>query len=242
MVLKFIIVAIIAIGFIGLGGLESFSAFGQKTKEQFFGGNGTIITEDGSIITNDSEAKAIIDDTEIPETPKETKSKEKAQAVSESFTQTKSNQARIASDIAALEARKGRARKPFLKKSGAEVVREKERQEQLANIQLKKTGATFSGRGKFGRPKLFANPNFDLGLPSSATKADRDKVIREKALRSGRSRARRLEKRKTDILTRTLSRKSESELLKIAALKGFKFGGRITASNLAKILVKTGGS
>jgi len=242
MVLKFVIAAIVIFGFVGLGGLDTLSAFGQRTKKELLKENGETIIENDDIITNESEAKAIIDDQEIPTTPREKKSDEQTRLIKGDFAPTKSNLARISSDIRKLDTRARNARRPELKKSGAEVVREKERQELLAGAGLRTRGATFGGRGKFGRRKLFGNPNFDLGLPSSATKADRDKVTAQKAVRSGRRTARQLEKKKIDILTKTLSRKSEDELRKIARDKGFKFTGSLTASNLAKVLAKTGGS
>lgn len=90
-------------------------------------------------------------------------------------------------DIERLDARRNKSKgtlKFKKKRSGLNVVALKRLEEQRAS---RTSGLVFSSRirGKQGRAKLFANPNFDLGLSSSATQKDRDFMIAQRNAHRG---------------------------------------------------------
>lgn len=149
--------------------------------------------------------------------------------------------ARQLKDTAKLRKRREQSKNRAFKKSGAEIIRQKNIEEIRAKNVLRQKGATFGGRGKFGREKLFGNSNFDLGLPSSATQADRDRVIARKA-RIDAARARRKARRNNvDIGAKRFQGKTEAELKAIALERGLKITGSVDARTLTNILLRTGG-
>jgi len=234
MVLKFVIAAIIGIAILGGGGLALLTDLGKKTKEEFVGSGGS---ENKS--TLDAEQK----DKEFPQTEKEKKSDEKAGQILSDFKLTKASSQRIESDIFKLDTRREKSkgkRKFFLKKSGTRVVREKERQERRAFTFLRNQGFKFGGTGKFGRPKLFGNPNFDLGLPSSATQKDRERVIARQARRNAKRRLILLRNKQRLQIQSQFKGKSQAELIKIAESRGLKIHGGLDAKQLAGILQRIG--
>ncbi len=231
MVLKFIIVAIAVIAFLGGGGLNVISSFTKKDEE---------LGE--TDIRNGSEQKAITEDVEIPTTPKEKKSQDQSNLILK-LTERKEAKKRQEEDIKKLDTRKEKAitrPKFFLKKSGAELVLEKRRQEDISFKKLKQAGSTFGGKGKFGRPKIFGNPNFDLGLPSDATQADRDRVVARRALRSGKRRAQAIKASQITDIQQSFKGKSFDELKEIAKGKGFRVTGKLSSKALAKIFQARG--
>ena len=235
MVLKFVILAIIAIAIVGGGGLALLTDLGKRTKEEFVNGNGTS--------ENKSTIAAELDDKEVPQTDKEKTSKITSALILSDFKQTKPSSQRIESDISKLDFRRERALgrpKFFLKKSGAQLVREKIQQEKKAFSFLKNQGFRFGGTGKFGRPKLLGNPNFDLGLPSTATQADRERVIARQARRNAKRRLILLRNEQRKQIQSKFKGKTQAELIKIAESKGLKIRGGLTAKQLAGILQRIG--
>lgn len=145
---------------------------------------------------------------------------------------------RRATDTQKLEERKQRkpTRTRAFKKSGAEVTRRKLIEEVKAFEVLRKSGATFGGTGKFGRPRLFGNPNAELGLPSNATQADRDRVLQNRIESAKRLQRGASSRQKLNEEAKQFEGKSQAELLEIAKSKGVKVNGRLSAKSLVKIL------
>ena len=253
MVLKFVILAIIVIAFVGGGGFSVLADLGKRTKEDFLG--------DSNGSENKSTLKAEFDDKEIPPTPKEEKSDDNQTLIRRRFrtlpqpiidraeplpffpvirkSKATRSRDRDIEDARRLDARRERSRgtrRFALKKSGAEIVREKRRQERRAFTFLRNQGFKFGGTGKFGRPKLFGNPNFDLGLPATATQADRERVIARQARKNAKRRLIALRNEQRKQIQSQFKGKSQAELIKIAESKGFKISGGLTAKQLAGIL------
>ena len=229
MVLKFVILAIIAIAIVGGGGLALLTDLGKKTKDEFLGNKSTQIAEEN--------------DEELPTTDKEKTSKTKAALIQSDFKGTSTSKARIESDIAKLDARREKSKgtgKFFLKKSGTQVIKEKIQQEKKSFTFLRNLGFKFGGTGKFGRPKLLGNPNFDLGLPSTATQKDRERVIARRARLNAKRRLILLRNKQRQQIQNQFKGKSQAELIKIAESKGLKIHGGLDAKQLAGILQRIG--
>ena len=234
------ILAIILTAFFGLGGVSKAEGFLSENKIKIpkFGGNGR------SIITKTNGGDEPLETGIGKKGRKVTTSKEE---IDKTVTRTpivKStvrNFYRRISDVAKLDKRKRRSRSRFLKKSGAEILRTKLRQEVESKDILRARGATFAGLGKFGRSKLFANPNFDVVLPSRATRGERAAVIRAKKLKAARDRAQARKRSREQQLQLKLEGKSSSQLQDIARSKGINVPGSagLTARQLSRILEAT---
>ena len=161
--------------------------------------------------------------------------------IAERIKETAARNARTAEDISRLDKR--RARKPTrirgFKKSGAEVTRQKNIEEIKAMQSL--TGFNTGIRGKLGREKRFVNKNFDLGLPNTATQAERDFVIRRQNERNARRKVAAAKRNNIAVGEKKLSGKSKTELLAIAKKRGLNFNTDISAKSLSRALLATGG-
>lgn len=228
--------------FFGLGGVDL--AFGAKDQAQRLFKRGT---EETATTRRKSERDAENNtqiDTAVPKSRRVSRSRrEENLSISDNIKDTARRTARQAADIAKLESRRNRksSRIRAFKKSGAEVVRQKNIEEIRAKNLLRKQGKTFAGTGKFGREKLRGNPNFDLGLPSNATAADRARVIARKEKIAARRAKIKFRRQNVAVGTKKFQGKTKSELLAIAKSRGLKFNTSISASSLANVLLRTGG-
>jgi|GEM_PF-6523405 len=228
--------------FFGLGGVDL--AFGAKDQLQ----NAIKSrTEESKTSRRTSEREAEFNteiDKTVPKSRKVTRSRaEENKTIAENIASTAASTARQAADLTKLDDRRASksTRSKAFSKSGAEIIREKQIQEIQSKNVLKEQGNTFSGTGKFGRAKLNANSNFDLGLSSDATAADRARVLERKAkidAARARSAARRNNRK---IAEKKFQGKTETELRAIAKSRGLKFNTSISASSLANVLLRTGG-
>ena len=227
-IIPLIVIGGAALAFFGLGGGDAVSGLFDRTKE-----NKENRPKNENTPGNERKSTVDAERNSNPEleSVKQKETRDRIRKTNDTtIIETPESIKRARDDVLNLNQRKATKTREVqrLKQSGATIVKQKRAQEQKAFGTLRKSGSTFLGTGKLGRSKLNANPNFNLGLPSTATQADRDRVIKRQEQRKEQQqksidtrknsnekliRTREFNKRVAELKNRNLSKRAEDRLL-----------------------------